>query len=83
MALLLHLRCVRAAAALRPLQKHPQLRRPDSPLQRIGAGLVAGAAPQPAAAAAAAACEHIAPVLSLESVHSPAEANSLFRKLDR
>ncbi|XP_026191713.1 uncharacterized protein LOC34619791 [Cyclospora cayetanensis] len=61
-------------------KKHPHLRLPDSPLRRVGAVPVGVGAH---AGAPAANCQHLAPVLSLESVHAPAEASRLFDRLDR
>ncbi|OEH79282.1 NAD-dependent DNA ligase OB-fold domain-containing protein [Cyclospora cayetanensis] len=78
--------CQPAIAAFFPgvppfsLQKHPHLRLPDSPLRRVGAVPVGVGAH---AGAPAANCQHLAPVLSLESVHAPAEASRLFDRLDR
>ncbi|KAL8273886.1 hypothetical protein Esti_002209 [Eimeria stiedai] len=60
-------------------KRYPQLRHLDSPLRRIGGPHTAAAG----AAAAAADCEHLAPVLSLESVYSTAEASRLFNRLDK
>ena len=66
------------------LQKHPHLRRPDSPLQLVGASPERPrAAATAATASSSSSCQHLAPVLSLESVHSSAEALQLFRRIDR